>query len=207
MREARHKNKRSDLVASAAKVVALRGLAGSTLGEIADGAGMSANAALYYYPSLKALLEDVQQQVVERFCSNRASGIARISDPVKRLSYLMQNGLPDSGEDQLCRLLYELGAHARSDPTHAARHIALFERQVTLYFGVLEAGAAVGVFRLAGDSMDIARSLVIMEDGLGLHLVNKVPSFDRASALRLMHSHAAIATGLGIDAFANAGDE
>ena len=71
---------------------------------------------------------------------------------------MIENGLPTDADDQLCRLLLELGAYSRSDPSYAARHITLFERQVSIYVGILEAGAATGIFKLQAASETLSRA-------------------------------------------------
>jgi AcrR family transcriptional regulator len=180
-------------------MIARRGLAAVTLRDIAGQAGMSSSALLYYYPGLKDLLDDVQKQAVERFCTMRAAAVAKIEDPRERLRAMIATGIPDDPNDQLCRLLLELGAYARSDASYAARHIALFERQVAIYVGILEAGAATGTFRLASSSDTIARSLVVLEDGLGLHLVNVVPAVDHPTALGILTSYAETLTNCRLD--------
>ena len=198
---ARTKNqteRRLTVITAAETMIARHGLQAVTLGSIANEAGMSANALLYYYSGLKGLLDDVQKQAVERFCSQRAATLADIKDPRDRLRVMIENGLPTGRDDQLCRLLHELGAYARSNPEYAARHIALFERQVTIYFGILEAGSATGVFKLHVDSDTVARSLVILEDGLGLHLVNVVPAVDHRTALGILRSYAELATSCSL---------
>jgi len=179
-------DRRLTLVAAAESMIAKRGLAGVTLRDVASEAGMSSSALLYYYPGLKA---------VERFCTIRAASVAEIADPKLRLKTMIESGLPTDKDDQLCRLLLELGAYSRSDASYAARHITLFERQVSIYVGILEAGAATGVFTLHASSETIARSLVVLEDGLGLHLVNVVPAVDEPSALAILTSYAELATG------------
>ncbi|MBO0851864.1 MAG: TetR family transcriptional regulator C-terminal domain-containing protein, partial [Pseudonocardia sp.] len=90
--------------------------------------------------------------------------------------------------------LYELGTVARHDPAYAARYIDLYQRQVALYVGILEAGAAVGVFDLTDDVQTIARNLVVLEDGYGLHITMAVPTFDVATAERQLLGYAATAT-------------
>lgn len=187
--------RRTMLMSAAESMIAKRGLASVTLREVAGEAGMSSSALLYYYPALKDLLDDVQRQAVERFCTMRAAAIAEISDPRLRLKAMIESGLPTDPNDQLCRLLYELGAYSRSDASYAARHIALFERQVSIYLGILEAGAATGVFKLQARSDTVARSLVVLEDGLGLHLINMVPAVDHPTALGILTGYAEMAAG------------
>ncbi|ODT13486.1 MAG: hypothetical protein ABS57_18425 [Mesorhizobium sp. SCN 65-12] len=188
-------DRRLTLVAAAESMIARHGLAGVTLRDVANEAGMSSSALLYYYPGLKDLLDDVQKQAVERFCTLRAASVTRIEDPKLRLKAMIESGLPTDRDDQLCRLLYELGAYSRSDASYAARHIALFERQVAIYVGILEAGAATGIFKLQSASDAIARALVILEDGLGLHLINVVPAVDHPTAVSILTDYAELATG------------
>ncbi|MBN9254476.1 MULTISPECIES: TetR/AcrR family transcriptional regulator [unclassified Mesorhizobium] len=188
-------DRRLTLVAAAESMIARHGLAGVTLRDVANEAGMSSSALLYYYPGLKDLLDDVQKQAVERFCTLRAASVTRIEDPKLRLKAMIESGLPTDRDDQLCRLLYELGAYSRSDASYAARHIALFERQVAIYVGILEAGAATGIFKLQSASDAIARALVILEDGLGLHLINVVPAVDHPTAVSILTDYGELATG------------
>ncbi|RWC87785.1 MAG: TetR/AcrR family transcriptional regulator [Mesorhizobium sp.] len=190
-------DRRLTLVAAAESMIAKRGLAGVTLRDVANEAGMSSSALLYYYPGLKDLLDDVQRKAVERFCTIRAASVAEIADPRLRLKTMIESGLPTDADDQLCRLLLELGAYSRSDASYA-RHITLFERQVSIYVGILEAGAATGIFKLRATSETIARSLVVLEDGLGLHLVNVVPAVDQPSAMAILTSYAELATGCSL---------
>jgi hypothetical protein len=75
----------------------------------------------------------------------------------------------------------------------------LFERQVAIYIGILEAGAATGVFHMTCSSEVTARSLVILEDGLGLHLINVVPALDQKTAFAMLKSYAELATGCSLD--------
>ncbi|QND64861.1 TetR/AcrR family transcriptional regulator [Mesorhizobium loti] len=192
-------DRRLTLVAAAESMIARRGLAEVTLRDVANEAGMSSSALLYYYPGLKDLLDDVQRKAVERFCTLRAASVAAIGDPRARLKAMIESGLPVDKDDQLCRLLLELGAYSRSDASYAARHITLFERQVAIYVGILEAGAATGIFKLQSGSDTIARSLVALEDGLGLHLTNIVPAVDHQAALTILTNYAELATGCRLD--------
>jgi AcrR family transcriptional regulator len=187
--------RRLTVITAAETMIAKQGLQAVTLGSIANEAGMSANALLYYYSGLKGLLDDVQKQAIERFCLLRAETTARIQDPRQRLLAMLRSGLPTGPDDKLCKLLFELSVYARSDAAYAARHIALFERQVSIYVGILEAGEALGVFRLTCNSDTVARSLVVLEDGLGLHLINVVPAVDQRSAFSILKSYAEQATG------------
>jgi AcrR family transcriptional regulator len=197
----RQKERRSDLLDAARSAILERGLVDLRLRDVAERAGMSASAVFYYYPGLNELLEEVAREAIDRFCVHRSRIVAAISDPRRRLVAMIASGLPDGKDDELCRLLYELGTISRRDAVHAARHITLFERQVAIYVGILEAGAATGVFRLAGDATTIARNLVVLEDGYGLHAVNAVPTVARSVAEQQIRAYAALAAGCDLEAF------
>jgi DNA-binding transcriptional regulator YbjK len=93
--------RRLTVISAAETMIAKQGLQGITLGSIANEAGMSANALLYYYSGLKGLLDDVQKQAVQRFCSQRAETVSQISDPKQRLLAMLRSGLPTGQDDQL----------------------------------------------------------------------------------------------------------
>lgn len=187
--------RRLELIAAAQTMILRHGLPSLTLRSVANEAGMTSSAALYYFPGLKDLLVEVQDLAIQRFCVRRGNQTHSVPDIKQRLLQLIDGGLPSGPEDQLCRLLVELGVYARTDAAYAARHISLFERQVAIYVGVLEAGAATGIFTLSQPSNVVARALVLLEDGVGLHLVNLVPAISRVEAVDIMVSYAQAATG------------
>lgn len=194
-RPRKQEQRRAHLVDAARRAVLDRGLLGLRLRDVADQAEMSSGSVLYYFPALADLLREVQREAVDRFCAAREAAAASDPDPRRRMLALIRSGLPSGPGDELCHLLYELGGIARRDPSYAAQHVALYERQVAMYVGVLEAGAATGAFRLAGSPVAIARNLVVLEDGYGLHLVMSTPTLDTATAEALIRDYAAMATG------------
>ncbi|CAM3311793.1 TetR/AcrR family transcriptional regulator [Kibdelosporangium persicum] len=194
-RPKRQEARRTQLMEAARRAVVERGLAELRLGDVARQAGLSPGSVLYYFPTLPDLLQEVQREAIGRFCTAREQAVRDEPDPRRRLLAMIRSGLPEGPGDELAYLLYELGAFARKDPAYAARYIDLYHRQVAIYVGILEAGAAAGVFRLAGDALGIARNLVILEDGYGLHMTMAVPTFHPTDAERQIIAYAAIATG------------
>lgn len=193
-RPSRAPERRAELVAVARRAVIERGVLNLRLRDIADRAGMSSASVLYYFPTLVDLLREVQTEAVARFCAAREEAARAQLDPGQRLLTVIRSGLPSGPDDELCVLLYELGTIARRDVSYAAQHVALYERQVRIYTGILEAGAAVGVFDLVADPVTIARNLVTLEDGYGLHVTMAVPTVDAATAESMIRSYAATAT-------------
>ncbi|GAA3059503.1 transcriptional regulator, TetR family [Actinokineospora globicatena] len=193
-RPSRAHHRRGELIAAARQAVLDRGVLDLRLRDVADLASMSTGSVLYYFPSLADLLFEVQREAVERFCVDREEAARQEGDPRGKLVRTIRAGLPTGQDDELCVLLYELGAHARRDPAYAAQHIRLCERQVALYTAVLEAGAATGAFDLTRDATTIARGLVALEDGFGLHLTQAVPTFTVAQAEAVLLAFATDAT-------------
>src|SRR5689334_16405259 len=189
-RPKRQQERRTQLVDAARSAVLERGLMGLRLGDVAEKAGLSPGSVLYYFPTLPELLQEVQREAVERFCAAREEAVRDEPDPAKRLLAMIKSGLPSGPDDELCFLLYELGMFARKDPAYAARYVELYHRQVAIYLGILEAGAAIGTFRLRTEAQVIARNLVILEDGFGLHMTMAVPTFDPATAERQIVAYA-----------------
>jgi AcrR family transcriptional regulator len=192
--------RRSELVAVARRAVIDRGVLDLRLRDIAEGAGMSSGSVLYYFPTLADLLHQVQREAVNRFCAQREAAAAAHRDPRRRLLEVIASGLPNGPDDELCVLLYELGTIARRDRGYAALHVALFERQVRVYTGILEAGAATGIFDLTDAPLTIARNLVTLEDGYGLNLTLAVPAIEAATAASMIRSYAATATRCDLEA-------
>lgn len=198
-RPSRARERRAELVEAARRAVLERGMLGLRLRDVAEHAAMSPGSVLYYFPTLDALLAQVQREAVDRFCAARERAVAAEPDPARRLAAMIRSGLPAGPGDELCVLLYELGAVARRDPAYAAEHVRLFERQVGIYAAILAGGAATGAFTLTRDATTVARNLVALEDGYGLHLSMAVPTVRPDEAERLLFAYAADATGRGIE--------
>ncbi|MFI6477459.1 TetR/AcrR family transcriptional regulator [Nonomuraea sp. NPDC050663] len=190
--------RRAHLIAAARRSVVERGLLGLRLRDVSDAAGMSSGSVLYYFPGLTELLREVHREAVQRFCTAREEAVRAEPDPVARLRAMIDSGLPDDPRDELCILLYELGAIARRDPGCAAEYIRLYERQVGIYVAVLEAGSASGAFVLRQDATMIARNLVALEDGYGLHATMAVPTVSPDEAARQIRAYASTMTGVDL---------
>lgn len=199
-RPSKARERRAALVGAAYRAVAERGVLDLRLRDVADQAGMSSASVLYYFPTLTDLLRAVHTDAVDRFCADREESVRSEPDPRRRLLAMIRSGLPSGPDDELCVLLYELGAIARRDATYAAGYVRLYERQVAIYAGILEAGAATGAFRLTRSAREIARNLVVLEDGYGLHLTMAMPTMSVEEAGRLLVGYAADATRCDLEA-------
>src|SRR6476646_1848038 len=104
--------RRRELIAATESALAQRGLNAVRLRDVADAAGMTPGAVLYYYDGLDDLFFAVYERGVDRFCRAREDAVAELDDPVAQLANAVHLGIPPSADDPDIRLLYEFEAVA-----------------------------------------------------------------------------------------------
>jgi len=182
--------RREQMVDAAGRAIAERGLANVRIKDIANHAGMSSGSVLYYYPELEELLVEVHQGTVDRYLESRQSVIDDSQLPAEQLLAILSTGLPGDPDDVTARLLYEMHARCEASPAHAALMTGLYDREVALYLPVLESGVRHGSFSLEQSAEDVARTLVALEDGLGLHITSRSSSMSPATAAKVLRQTA-----------------
>jgi AcrR family transcriptional regulator len=188
--------RRSQLAAVAIDVIAERGLGAVRVKDIAEAADVSPRLVAYYYPEIDDLIDEVYRVAVDRYYWQRLEAITKLDSPVDRLANLIESGLPTGDGDVLSRALYEFSVNAGRDPTHGTLMTLLFEREVSLYVAVLEAGRASGDFALTEPVQSVAQNFVALEDAFGMYLNGGNSSLDGAAAIALLRSYARSATGV-----------
>lgn len=195
-RPKRQQERRSQLVAAAQRAIAAHGPDGARLNRVAEEAGLTSGAVLYYYPDIDDLMLEANRAGMERFYEARVSMLEALpDDPVARLCALIDSGLPSGPEDTEVRLLCELGGSAGRNPLMASLLTTLYDRQVGMYQVVIEQGAARGLFAPAQASLVIARNLVALEDAYGYRIIAQHPTIDHDRARDLLMEYARLATG------------
>jgi DNA-binding transcriptional regulator YbjK len=187
--------RRGELIAAAERAVLRKGAGAVKLRDVADEAGLTPGAVLYYYDELDSLLVETHSQAAERFCRQREELIDSIDDPREQLRAAVRAGLPTGPEDELVRLLYEFDGLGTRQPGYGRLSREYFARQVAIYHSVLVAGQAAGLFHLTAPARDVGRNLVALEDGYGYYVVLPDSGIDAASAERLILGYAETATG------------
>src|SRR4051812_42006611 len=187
--------RRGELIAAAERAVLRKGAADVRLRDVADEAGLTPGAVLYYYDELDSLLVETHSQAVERFCRQREELIDMIDDPRDQLRAAVRAGLPAGPDDELVRLLYEFDGQGTRRPGYGRLSREYFARQVAIYHSILVAGQAAGHFTLTSPARDVGRNLVALEDGYGYYVVLPDSGIDAASAERLILGYAETATG------------
>lgn len=190
--------RRAHLISATLKTIAAHGLAGVTMKNIAEEAGISPRLVAYYYPELDSLVEAAHQAATDRYYWARQRDIEGDLSPTDKLAQLMHSGLPRGEDLLLSQVLDEISVSASRSPMHATLMTLLFDREVSLYTSVLEVGQALGEFDLT-DSVDLlARNFVTLEDALGLHLLANNSSMTLERAEQQLASYALSATGVRV---------
>lgn len=183
-RPRRQEERRADLVEAALDAVSEHGLRSLSLTDVADKAGLTRGAILYYYEDLDALLVEAHRAGLERFCDRRDAVVAALPDPALQLAAAIREGLPSGPDDALMRLLYEFDVLAGSSTLHDDLVEQMYRRQLGTYTAILARGVALGTFKPTIAVESVAMNLVALEDAYGLHIVagNSLITVDRAEA-------------------------
>lgn len=188
--------RRLQMVDAAGRAIGERGLANVRIKDIADQAGMSPGSVLYYYPELDDLLIEVHQETVDQYFAQREQFLDGLDRPIDQLRTALHTGLPSGPDDVTARLLYGMHARCEASPAHAALMTNLFDREVALYLTILRSAKEAGDVELRASAETIARTLVALEDGLGLHIVSRTRPMTLDAALPIMTSCAEQFTGV-----------
>jgi AcrR family transcriptional regulator len=200
-RMARQKNqaaRREHLISATLRVIARDGLAALRVKSIAEEAGISPRLVAYYYPDLEDLVEAAHQVATERYYWSRQRVVEDVLEPTDKLARLMHSGLPRGDDLLLSQALDEISVSASRSPMRATLMTLLFDREVSLYTAVLQAGSAGGDFDLTDDPAVIARNFVALEDALGLHLLARNTSMSLERAEEQLASLALATTGVRV---------
>ena len=165
-REAR----RAELGAALQRALLVRGLEGLRLRDVADEAGITP-AAVLYYGDLDGLVYETYLQAIQRFSEDREQAAGQFSDARDQLRACIEIGVASGPDDALTRLLFEYWPRCLRDARAAGLDSALTERQIAVYTGVLVLGKAQGHFVLQDPPRLLAANLVAMEDGYQMEVL------------------------------------
>ena len=129
------------------RAVLTRGLEGVRLRDIAEEAGVTP-AAVLYYGDVDALTYDTYQQAIERFSLDRERVAEQFPDARDRLRASIDHGVASGPDDELVRLLFEFWPRSLRDPKAAVLDSSLQERQIAVYSAIFVLGDAQGHFTL-----------------------------------------------------------
>lgn len=170
-RPSTQKQRRLEVIDAALAAAAEHGLRNLSLTDVANQAGVTRGALLYYYADLDTILVEAHAAGMARVVSERAARVADCEGAVAKLATAIDLGLPTGPDDALMRLLYEFDVLAGKSPLHDELVQRLYREQLELYRGILSEGVETGAFALTGSLDDIAMNFVALEDAYGLHIV------------------------------------
>ncbi|MGW8353691.1 TetR/AcrR family transcriptional regulator [Streptomyces wedmorensis] len=156
--------RRAELAEAVQRALLARGLEGLRLRDVADEAGVTP-AAVLYYGDLDALVHETYQQAITRYSQDREAAADGYADARLKLRACIDKGVATGPDDSLTRLLFEYWPRCLRDARAAALDSALTERQIAVYAEILVLGQAQGHFALQDPPRLIAASFVAMEDG------------------------------------------
>lgn len=170
---------------AARRCIAERGLANTTLREIATTAGVSSGTITHHFASVDDILTEVLRAASERFTGEFLAEAEAIRGTRERLYFVVDANLPDRAEAlSVWRLWLEYWARAAHDPRLAALHSErhAFERRELA--ALIRDGVATGEIDQV-DPDDVAAELLGLLDGLGLQAAigDEEMPIDRARAL------------------------
>lgn len=188
--------RRLEVIDAALQAAADRGLRHLSLTDVANQAGVTRGALLYYYDDLEAILVEAHASGMQRVGAERVALVSQQETSVAKLRTAIDAGLPSGPDDALMRLLYEFDVLAGKSPLHDELVQQLYREQLHLYREILEEGVASGEFVLTGPLEDTAMNLVALEDAYGLHIVagGSITVADARRAIRLYAEQAGART-------------
>ncbi|WP_406209419.1 TetR/AcrR family transcriptional regulator [Kitasatospora sp. NBC_01560] len=187
--------RRAELGAAVQRALLARGLDGLRLRDIADEAGVTP-AAVLYYGDLDALVHETYQHGIERYSAERERAAEQYTDARDQLRACIEKGPATGPDDALTRLLFEYWPRCLRDPRAAALDSALSERQIAVYYGILLLGQHQGHFTLADSPRLLAANFVAMEDGYQMDIL--AGRRTRAEVVTALRSLARTVTGFDL---------
>lgn len=159
--------RRPEILAAAAAVIRERGLENVRVTDVAEAAGTSAPAVLYWFSSKAELLKEALTSAEERFYGELAGDLAGIDSARERLVHIVESGAGDGDYD--AALWMELWAKALRDPELASTRAELDGRWRTVIAGVVREGQASGEFGPV-DADEFAMLMSALLDGLSVQI-------------------------------------
>lgn len=190
-RSARHEA----LIAATVAVMRERGIAGTTVREVAQRVGTSSGLIHHYVDSMDDLLAEAFERVAgEDFHATRRAVLA-VSDPVQQLRAFLDSYARTDGLESM-QVWLDAWAEARRHPTLQRASRSLNQDWHRLLAGVLRSGKQAGAFRVT-DVKAAAWRILSLLDGLLLQSVAHEDVVTPAQARRW--SRTGVARELGID--------
>jgi AcrR family transcriptional regulator len=169
------KDRHTEILDAAAKVITDRGLAETRISDIAERAGVSPGLILYYFESKDRLLSDALTHVNDRYYLQMSRELRRIDSAREQLERLIDLSvpglLPEFDRLEEWALWIEVWVRALRDPEMAKEREVLDRRWRDAISDIIRHGQEAGEFPAEGDADELALRLSCMMDGLAIQVI------------------------------------
>ena len=151
--------RREEILAVAAKVFAGKGIAGATVRDIADEAGILSGSLYHHFESKDQMVVEVLMPVLDRQEKLYVEAAKACDDPVEVMRHFITIGLEGVAQDpHTARMLHNESVHFQANEPLMVIHE---KRQLTrrLWVSVVRKGARDGVFRADLDADVVVRAI------------------------------------------------
>jgi AcrR family transcriptional regulator len=163
-------DRRRQILAAARSCIIERGLAVTSVRDIAAAAGVSSGTVTHHFPAVDAILAGVLREDSARFRESTAAAMARGGTILDRLIALAEHHLGDEPEvAEHWRLWMDFWARAAHDPEMAAWQRERYRTWIDVIAQLLRDGMRSGEIA-ESDAETGAVELVALLDGLGVQV-------------------------------------
>ncbi len=172
--------RRPQILSAAAEVIADRGLASTRIADVAERAGTSAPAVLYWFENKDVLLAEALTFDEDRFDAALGGRLATLTSPAAKLVALLEA----CAHDYDWQLWVEVWARSLQDAGTARTRQELDDRWRELLAHLVREGKAAGEFGDC-DPEQAALALAALIDGLSLQMTLRDPAFTPARVFEI----------------------
>lgn len=183
--------RKPQILRAAAEVIVERGLTATRISDVAERAGTSTSAVLYWFESREVLLNEALGDSEERFYRELTGRLAGMDGPAARLRGLIEF----STEDYDWSLWIEVWARALHDPDAAGTRLRFDQRWRDVVADCVSEGQESGEFAADCSPREVALALAAMLDGFGVVLTLSDPELTPGMCCRLLLDQASYLLG------------
>ncbi len=178
--------RKPQILDAAAEVIIERGLANTRIADVADRAGTSAPAVLYWFDTREQLLTAALIADEEAFAARLGERLDEATGAAEKLMLLIEATVAEPQID----LWIELWARSLHDPEAASERLRRDRVWRSLFAEVIHAGRAAGEFDPAVDPELAALSITSYMDGLSVQMTLRDPALTPGLMDSLLLDHA-----------------
>jgi AcrR family transcriptional regulator len=172
MRPSVEEERREQLIAAAARVIARSGYDAATVRDVAREAGVSTGVIAYYFDGKDDLFAHVLRSASREFRTRLQHARDEARTPRERLLALAEAATPSDEEAERAHALWiDFWARAARDPALAGLTVRLYDGWRQEIAETVRDGQRAGAFRADADPEAFARGYAAAADGLATHVV------------------------------------